>query len=302
MSQARRYALVLVAAVLLVGCIPRPPTSGRDTIVFSSARTGSLEIWSVRSDGSNATQLTDNSVPDLAPQLSLDGKRIVFAREVAPETRRVWVMNADGSDQHEVLAPSISDGSSEPGIITRDREPSWSPDGHWIAFNREGVATQTGILTMKADGTSPRVAFPFEQPELFAGTAWSPRGTEIAFSVDYDCCLEHIDAVRANGSGSRHVTAPLDPQDISTFEKNPVWSPDGTRIAFNGSRGTEETTGVWVVNADGTNPVQLTQHGDGAEEGVGWWLPRENRIVFRSAGTLWTMKPDGTDQVDLGIG
>ena len=222
MSQVRRYALFLVAALLLAGCIPPPPPPpAGDTIVFSSDRTGSFEIWSVSSDGSNATQLTNNSEPEYAPDLSRDGTRIAFVREVSPGTRHVWVMHADGSDQHEVLAPSISDGSSEPGIITRDREPSWSPDDTRIAFIREGFFTQTGVLKMNADGSDPQVVLPSTQPERLAGTAWSPTGTEIAYSSTDDCCLEHLDAVNADGSGSCHITAPLDANGHLHVPKKP---------------------------------------------------------------------------------
>ena len=51
---------------------------------------------------------------------------------------------------------------------------------------------------------------------------------------------------------------------------------------------------MWVVNADGTNPVLLVAGGL-----LSTWLPHENRIIFSDAGGRWSMKPDGTDRVSF---
>ena len=48
---------------------------------------------------------------------------------------------------------------------------------------------------------------------------------------------------------------------------------------------------MWVINADGTNPVLLVPGT------LFMWLPHENRIMFSDSGGLWSMKPDGTDRV-----
>ena len=90
----------------------------------------------MRSDGSKETQLTSDPRRDFGPDLSPDGTQIVFEREIGPAVFRVWVMNADGSDQHQVEAPAVPDGSPAPPTVSSDRYPSWSPDGTRIAFIR----------------------------------------------------------------------------------------------------------------------------------------------------------------------
>jgi Tol biopolymer transport system component len=91
------------------------------TIAFTSGRTGDLEIYTMRPDGSDVKRLTNAVGYDGGPSFSLDGKRIVYRcyhptedAEVAkykellarglvqPTKMNVWIMNADGSDNHQV--------------------------------------------------------------------------------------------------------------------------------------------------------------------------------------------------------
>jgi Tol biopolymer transport system component len=60
----------------------------------------------------------------------------------------------------------------------------------------------------------------------------------------------------------------------------PAWSPDGTRIAFMGGPDGPTEYDIWVMNADGSNPVQLTD-----SPGPDWWpawSPDGTRIAFAS--------------------
>ncbi len=88
---------------------------------------------------SNKTQLTKDPADDGAPAWSPDGKQIAFTstRDGRPQ---IYVMNADGTNQHRV-------GNS----IYADFSPTWSPDGKWIAFasTRNG---QTDIYMMDTNG------------------------------------------------------------------------------------------------------------------------------------------------------
>jgi TolB protein len=91
------------------------------TIAFTSARTGDLEICTMNPDGSDVRQLTHAVGYDGGPFFSADGKRIVYrcfhptekadvakyeellARQLVQPTRmNLWIMNADGSENHQV--------------------------------------------------------------------------------------------------------------------------------------------------------------------------------------------------------
>jgi TolB protein len=72
---------------------------------------------------------------------------------------------------------------------------------------------------------------------------------------------------------------------MATFptEDGPVWSPDGTRIAFHTDRDATEADrwenyNIYVMNADGANLVQVTD--DSAGEFFPDWSPDGSRLVF----------------------
>ena len=86
----------------------------------------------------------------------------------------------------------------------------------------------------------------------------------------------------------------------------PVWSPDGSRIAFVAPGSAGDGLDIWVMDADGGNPVNLTQHA--GDEFDPAWSPDGTLIAFthhlRDAGStpiyaLTMIKPDGTGRVRL---
>ena len=298
-------ALVLVVVLVssTAGAQRAPRAPGR--IVFISNRSGNPEVWIMNRSGSNPTQLTNTSDFESGPKLSPGGEQIVYARTPPGSgATRVWVMNSDGSNQHEVTAPAPPHPPIPTGILERDRSPAWSPDGTQIVFVREGFNIDTGILVMNADGTNPSVVAPNPQPQRLGDVTWSPDGTKLAFSYDLiGPAGDYISILNLDGSGTFELTAPPpnpphNPFLVGTFDRQPAWSPDATQIAFVGVLAVGAPAGVWIINADGSNPVQLTQDADGSPS----WSPEGNRIVFSRGGNIWTMKPDGTLQVLIGEG
>src|SRR5215831_4084736 len=81
-------------------------------IVFTSNRTGTSQVWLMNADGSDQTQLTFDPQPkDQVPDWSPNGSKIAYLADmhgiadmVNPSWGDIWVMNADGSDQHAITS------------------------------------------------------------------------------------------------------------------------------------------------------------------------------------------------------
>ena len=156
-------------------------------------------------------------------------------------------MNADGSRQTNI--------SNNP---TFDHGPTWSPDGTKIAFaTGRGNNGQNQIYVMNADGTGQTNIS--NSPSNDFSPAWSPDGTKIAFVRDVSGGSENTEIFVMNaGDGSGQTRLTNNPNS-----EQPSWSPDGTKIAFWGVRpnpGGAAVAEIYVMNADGTNEVRITNN------------------------------------------
>jgi Tol biopolymer transport system component len=77
--------------------------------------TGNLELYVMNSNATGLTRLTTYPGLDSAPTWSPDGKEIAFARGPTPFRNEIYVMNADGSAQHEITLPKL--GSVDIGSL-----------------------------------------------------------------------------------------------------------------------------------------------------------------------------------------
>jgi len=75
-----------------------------------------------------------------------------------------------------------------------------------------------------------------------------------------------------------------------TDEENPVWSPDGTRLAFESRRdGNKE---IYTMDAGGEHTRNLTRNPADDDDPI--WSPDGQRLIFvsnRWEGTTWKMSP-----------
>lgn len=97
-------------------------------LVFNGQLSGNEEIWKIRADGTELTQLTFDAAIDVQAELSPDGTQVAF-RSMRSGNDDIWVMQSDGSNPRQL--------TSDPGS---DQHPTWSPDGLRIAYqsNRSG--------------------------------------------------------------------------------------------------------------------------------------------------------------------
>jgi Tol biopolymer transport system component len=93
------------------------------SIVFTSERNGSADLYRVDHDGNNLTRLTTDPAYDDQAAFSPDSKQLVFVSTRGGGTADLWTM-----DLATLRTTALTSG---PGGYFR---PSWSPDGKWIAF------------------------------------------------------------------------------------------------------------------------------------------------------------------------
>jgi Tol biopolymer transport system component/N-acetylneuraminic acid mutarotase len=249
-------------------------------IAFQSDRAGNPEIYTMSVNGLDQVNLTNNRALDAAPRWSPDGGRIAFHSNRAGSFD-IFVMRKDGTGQTRLTSAAGNDFN-----------PRWSSDGTRIAFERtaEEPDSHTDIYVINANGTGETNLT--NSPDANDNwPRWSADGRKIAFIHGGPEGGLDIYVMNADGTGKTNVSG-----NPAGFDQAPEWSPDGRRIAF------ERNGDIWVVNADGSNQIQLTNNS--ATEFIPHWSPDGSRIAFTrsvdaSNTEIYVMWPDGSAQKNV---
>ena len=281
-------------AILLVALVSATVPGKNGMLLYQVGSTEeafgvSTDIVVANANGKNIRGITPDSFYDGNGAWSPNGRRIAFERRVGSGQMDIWTMDALGRHKKEL---TFSDGD--------DGNPAWSPDGKQIVFqsNRTG---RDAIWVMNADGTNQHVLVPTTGDVHRTAPSWSPDGTKIVYVTEtIDCtpvCYGHwsLWEVAPDGSGNHLLeTSP-------NVDNDPVWSPDGSKIAFESNRGGDYD--VYVMNADGTGIRDLTNHP--ALDASPAWSPDGKRLAFvsdrakKGLRQIYEMNADGSHVVRI---
>jgi TolB protein len=220
------------------------PDGERIAYVRRAGTIGRADIWFMKTSGRGRTRVTSTAVPERDPSWSPDGTDLIYAARTGPgEPFRIFVANADGSGLDQLTTQAA--GSA-------DRAPVWSPDGSRIAFvsNRAGGFPELYLMSANGTGVVRLTTNSF----VDANPSWSPDGTRLVF----ERCCENGTSDLVTIDVATRAEANLTPSTAQQ-EFDPTWSPDGTRIAFTAFDVGQGNLDIWVMNADGTAPMRLTQ-------------------------------------------
>jgi len=293
-----------------------PPAWSPDgrQIAFLRAKSQHVELCVTSVSGGPERKLIEvNNGRYFNLQWTRDGKAILFAEKTSPlvpytsfDSSAIFLVSVDTLAKRQLTFPRHPES---------DHRFAVSPDGSTLAFLRHGYASGVGVFTMPMSGgaakhlhTEPSwvghivwtadgrsVIFtskreggntmfrlstaggepqPLPIPEESAySPSVAPKGDRLAYVREYfDIDLMRVDLGGAGNAAVRVAAS-------ARIETAPTLSRDGRRLAFFSEQSGRRE--LWLSNADGTNPVQLTDF-------FAWdtlppaWSPDGKHLAFAS--------------------
>jgi TolB protein len=159
--------------------------------------------------------------------------------------------------------------------------PAFSPDGRTIAFVSDHTTAFPTLQLMAADGTGRRaLSTPGLNQEAVDGMSWSPDGTQLAVTLFNEPGPAQIALVPVPAQSAARKNASLVTSQIGGAT-DPVWSPDGSWIAYSGHDG--YATDIYAIRPDGTSVTRLTTDGQFARAPA--WSPDGRHLAYLSNKT-----------------
>lgn len=234
---------------------------------------GSIQLYDIKSRKAQPVDIRLNAdLLAVRPRFERVGTRISNAK-LSPSGARA-VFEARG----EIISVPAEKGdprnlTNSPG--TMERDPSWSPDGRWIAYfsDQSGeyalhLENQTGMGDVKKINLG-------NPPSFFYSPTWSPDSKKIAFT-DKRLNLWYVDIDKGT---------PVK-VDTNTYENpfrvlDPAWSPDSKWIAYT-KQLRNRLCALFIYSIDTTKSTQVT---DGMSDARFAAFDKNGKYLYFTAST-----------------
>jgi len=212
------------------------------SVVYAAFREANIfEIYEMHLAAAAATQLTNKLGNLNAPEISPDGKFIVF---------KMWnpKLNKDIMEIMERNGKNVERFTKIAGW-----DPTWSPDGQSILFASD-VGGTVQLYSSLLDGTNlHRIS---ALPSMRGRSDWSPDGKYIATYAG-EAWKHEAYIMDANGLNARVISP------VGGNSQGPSFSPDGQWIAFTAyfdHYGDENGCEIYILRVDGSDLRRLTNN------------------------------------------
>jgi eukaryotic-like serine/threonine-protein kinase len=240
-------------------------------IVYGSTESGTYELWTMDSDGSNTRQLT-SAAPNDSPRVTPDG-RTIFFDSGRTGTADVWRMNIDGSDARQLTHTGAADRFDI------------SPDGQWFVYP-SAFEGKSVLFKQQVEGGPPvQIAKLFTSQLPFAV---SPDGKWVAVPalaggvpnnrLGQDQLV--IELVSLDGGKPAYVEPPF--LTFDTMYAGFRWAPDNKNLIL--VRTENGASNLWLLPIDGSAPKQWTHYTN--LEIFTFALSRDGKRLAVSRGTV----------------
>lgn len=243
----------------------------------------------VGADGAEPVTVVESADVLDTPAWRPDGQHIAYAA-LHEGNWDVWVVSADGAERHRL--------TTSPDM---ESDPLWSPDGSKLSYkvapSGEYSLTTEDFMTFEAGFASPTI-HAWSGPESVQMSSWSPSGTRIAYTAeaissasgaDRVSYLAVISDLSIAGGTARATGDTIVSGALTLGDRGPVFSPDGTKVAFWGWDTSYRAT-LWVFDLEDGLTRRLTSVGHDAYPR---WSPDGRWILFESNrsgdGELWVI-------------
>lgn len=215
------------------------PAVSRDgkTVVFTSTRSGTTQIWRMDIDGRNQKQLTaseEKTERNHSPAISPDGREVFFIKR-STNADGIWKISIDGSTA--VKISNLANATPE-GLL------AVSPDGKWLAYRHVSTQPETpsdtptiriGVIPSDGSGEPKLFDLPLRRPII--------QWTADSQSFDFSAGTFNTSSLDRQPFGAGDAKKIIDfPDRVFDF----AWSNDGKNLVV--ARGRQQGDAILITN------------------------------------------------------